>query len=44
MMTYPPKTIPDIYEQFLKRREALIRALVDGTWHRWVVFDFAGDD
>lgn len=30
-MKSAPKTIQEIYEQFVNRREALIKALVDGT-------------
>jgi len=31
-MKSAPKTILEIYEQFVNRREALIKALVDGTY------------
>lgn len=34
-MKSAPKTILEIYEQFVNRREALIKALVDGTYFNW---------
>jgi hypothetical protein len=30
-MESAPRTIPEIYEQYVRRREAIIKALVDGT-------------
>lgn len=42
-MKRTPKTIQEIYDQFLRRREALIKALVDGmTFSTEFPRDFLG--
>lgn len=42
-MKRTPKTIQEIYDQFLRRREALIKALVDGmTFSTEFLGDFLG--